>query len=64
MADIMAIESLLRDYTFKFIADNVDISVNTLKKYYYGGREIRKMNLEHAIKLTSLYYKLQDNDSI
>lgn len=57
MADLICIENLFKKYSLKEISVESEISYNTLKKMKYGQRDVLKLSLGDAIKLTSLWYK-------
>lgn len=64
MAEIICIENLLKKYSLRKISDESEISYNSLKKIKYGQREIVKLSLGDAVKLTSLWYKWEALEEI
>lgn len=63
MADIICIENLLKKYSLKKIeeaSEVSEVSYNTLKKMKYGERKLTSLNLGIAIKLTTLWYKWEN----
>lgn len=60
-ADLNKIEELLSQTTAYRISKDTGIGETTISRWVTGKTPLKKMSLEHAIKLTNYYDKINTN---